>query len=90
LAVHQECYGVPFIPEGQWLCRRCQLAGRGIPVSAIPCSILSHALIRYRPAFSVLILMEPSSKRMLLNGHISSVLCGSRKSLLETTHLWSR
>ncbi|PRT53748.1 NuA3 HAT complex component NTO1 [Wickerhamiella sorbophila] len=46
IAVHQECYGVPFIPEGQWLCRRCKAQAPATSISCLFCPHRSGALTK--------------------------------------------
>lgn len=43
IGVHQECYGIAFIPEGQWLCRKCMINQNNRSIECCLCPSKSGA-----------------------------------------------
>jgi NuA3 HAT complex component NTO1 len=68
-----DCYGVPYIPEGQWLCRKCTVSPEIPVVSAYsPFFLLYHIDI---PKSCVLCPNEGGAFKQTIHGEWVHLLC---------------
>jgi len=74
LAVHQDCYGVPYIPEGQWLCRKCTVSPE-TPVVRLNSHFPEAALTTFTSQSCILCPNEGGAFKQTVLGDWVHLLC---------------
>ena len=67
-----DCYGVPYIPEGQWLCRKCTVSPEN-PVVSSTLKTMDHSLIHLQSC--ILCPNEGGAFKQTVFGDWAHLLC---------------